>query len=152
MNVAPALALALSVAFGAVACSGDSNDDTAARNESNFNARSIVAFGNEVPTMPGADVTTRGTVEAGAWHKTYDVPAPATDVLTYYQRELPSAGWTRGGTPSTASGGFESTWRRPGLRLDVTVAPATADTPSPTAATSATASTVNLTLDRTTNR
>jgi hypothetical protein len=131
------------------ACSGDTNDDTAARNSSNFNTRSIVAFGSEVPTMPDAQRITRGTVKAGAWHKTYVVPAAGADVLAFYQRELPSAGWTSGGTPSTTPGGFEATWRRPGLRLDVTVAPSTTPDPSTTAAGDTSSNTVNLTLDRT---
>jgi hypothetical protein len=148
----------VAVSFAAVACSGDDgNDDKAARNSSNFNTRSIVAFGAEVPTMPGAEIITRGSVKAGAWHKTYDVSATPTDVVAFYVQELPGSGWTEGGTPSPTPGGFEATWRRRGLRLDVTVAPSTTAGTSPTAADPATStgsptSTVNLTLDRTTDR
>jgi hypothetical protein len=140
---------------GCIGCSGDSNSDSGARNESNFSARSVVAFADEVPQMPGAEPVTKGAMKAGAWHRTLEVQAPAADVLAFYQRELPSAGWTEGGTPSTTPGGFEATWRRPGLRLDATVAPAAAGTRSETEADGSTTAgsntgttTINLSLRR----
>jgi hypothetical protein len=154
------LALAALVVATLAACSGDDNPDAAGRNSSNFNTRSIVAFGREVPTMPGADVVTRGAVEAGAWHKTYEVPADLPEVLAFHQRELPGSGWTEGGTPSTTPGGIEATWRRRGLRLDLTIAPATSGTSTggsstatpPTSAGDSPRSTVNLSVERTTTR
>jgi hypothetical protein len=138
--------LAVLVAL-ATGCSGNSNDDSAARNESNFNTRSIVAFGSEVPIAPGAASVTRPTVEAGAWRRTYEVSTPATEVLGFYQRELPSNGWTERGTTDTTPGGAASTWQRPGLRLDVTVAPTAAGSTTSTSGGSVT-STVNLTLQK----
>src|SRR3954466_16336677 len=59
-------------AIGA-SCSGDDDQGPAARNGSNINARSIVAFGADLPTMPAARSITRGAIEAGAWHRTYEV-------------------------------------------------------------------------------
>jgi hypothetical protein len=140
------VSLVLSVAAG---CSGDSNDDAAARNSSNFNTRSIVAFGGEVPVPPDARFVTRGAVKAGAWHRTYEVSLPAADVLAYYEQELPSKGWTGGATPEPTPGGAAATWRRRGLRLDITVAPAPAGSTPSTPTTGASAvSTVNLTLQK----
>jgi hypothetical protein len=150
-------ALLLVVALAAIgaSCSGDDDRGGAARNGSNLNARSIVAFGADVPTMPGARSITRGAVEAGAWHRTYEVDADPAAVLGFYQQELPSQGWKTSTAPSTTPGGAGSTWRRPGFRLDVTVAPGagttsttTSSTTSSTATASAT-STVNLALTRT---
>jgi hypothetical protein len=149
----PAACMSVLVATFALlvgACSGDDEGNrSASRNSSNFNTRSIVAFGDEVPTLPAARSITRGTVEHGAWRKTYEVAAPAADVLAFYERELPSTGWTTGGTPSGTPGGSEATWRRPGFRLTVSVAPGAAGSTTTAPETAVPAvSTVDLTLRR----
>jgi hypothetical protein len=142
------LCLAVAAALLGAGCSNDDSGDSAARNSSNFNTRSIVAFGNEVPIIDGARDITRGAIEGGAWHRTYDVTVPPADVLAFYQRELPSAGWTDSTTPSTTPGGVEATWHRRGLRLDVTVAPSSTGSGAATTVAAST-STVNLALTRT---
>jgi hypothetical protein len=141
---------ALSMAAASCSSSGDDDGNSGARNSSNFNTRSIRTFGSEVPTYPRADLVTKGAIEAGAWHRTYEVQATAADVLAFYERELPSAGWTNRGTPDPTDGGTESTWRRPGLRLTVTVAPVAAGstTSAPISGSGSATSTVNLSLER----
>ncbi|HLM16952.1 MAG TPA: hypothetical protein VK549_03955 [Acidimicrobiia bacterium] len=154
----------VALSLGAFGCGSD-DSSPGSRNSSNFNTRSIATFGTELPTMANSRTLTRGTVEGGAWHKTYEVGVPAGDVLAFYERELPSTGWNRGGTPATTPGGFEATWRRTGLRLDVTVSPsattsgsASPAATSPPSSASSTANaggnaggtTVNLSISRTT--
>jgi hypothetical protein len=150
--VAVVLVLA-AIAVLTAGCSGngDDNNDSASRNSSNFSTRSIVAFGREVPTMSGATSVTRGTLEGGAWHRTYEVDATGDAILAFYRKELPSSGWTDDQPPSTTPGGTQATWRRTGLRLDVTVAPAGAEA-TPTSGTGTATSTVNLSLTRTGDR
>jgi hypothetical protein len=145
-----ALLLVVVLAAIGASCSSDDDQGPAARNGSNVNARSIVAFGADLPTMPAARSITRGTIEAGAWHRTYEVDADPAAVLDFYQQQLPSLGYKTSTPPSTTPGGAGSTWRRPGFRLDVTVAPGAATTSTTTSSTAATAtSTVNLALSRT---
>jgi hypothetical protein len=66
-------------------CSGDSSD-SASRNSSNLNTRTLATLGSDIPTMPGANVITRGAVDAGSWHRTYEVQAAAAEVIAFYQQ------------------------------------------------------------------
>jgi hypothetical protein len=141
--------LVLTILVLSASCSSDgSGSNNASRNSSNFNTRSIGTFGSEIPTMPAARVLTRGSIEAGAWHRTYEIQVPATEVIAFYQRELPSAGWTETKVATTTPDGNATQWRRSGLRLDVTVAPSGAGSDAPTESGSPDISTVNLSLSR----
>ena len=139
----------LAIALGAASCSGDSDGDSASRNSSNRNGRTLATFGGEIPTPPDANVVTDGALQAGVWRRTYEVPVVAADVVAFYQRELPSIGWTEGGAAAPTAEGTTARWRRSGLRLDVTVANAPAGTGPSTTTGGAGVSTVTLSLQRT---
>jgi hypothetical protein len=142
--------LLLVIAFGTMSCSsGDGSvSSNASRSLSNLNARSLPTLGSEIPTMADANVVTRGALEAGAWHRTYDVAVAPAAVLAFYQRELPSTGWTADGITTAAPSGTETSWRRRGLRLDVTIAPSAAEPASTVPSGSSAQTTVNLSLRR----
>lgn len=145
--------LILVIGFGAGSCGGDSSSsESASRNSSNRNGRTLATFGREVPTLPDADVVTSGAVQDGVWRRTYEVPVVVADVVAFYQRELPSVGWTERGpaTPMVegATATTTATWRRTGFRLDITVANAPAGTDPSTTMVGAGVSTVTLSLQR----
>ena len=118
---APAIAIALALSAGAVACGGDAGDGDEAQPLPDATAFAEGGF-DELPRYPGAESASEPATQEDVTSQSFTVATATPErVMGYFEDELEVAGWTAVEAPTLlgAESTYRGRWRQGGRQLVV---------------------------------